>query len=382
MDIVCFCHLRWDFVYQRPQHLLSRFAKSSRVFVVEEAIFTDNDPFLNVSNREDHLVILTPHLKHGTREEDKMQIQRDLLTPYFENAALGEFILWYYTPMFLPLASALPTPALVIYDCMDELSAFKFAPPELKENEARLLKEADIVFTGGQSIYEAKKHLHDNIYPFPSSIDKEHFAKARVLKEYPAEYDSIPQPRMGFYGVLDERFDIELLREMAAERPNWHFVMIGPVIKIDEQDLPKAQNIHYLGGRQYKELPEHLAAWDVALIPFAINESTRFISPTKTPEYLAAGRPVVSTPIRDVVTPYSDENLVYIGNNAPEFVKGIESGLAIRDDPGWLEKVDHFLADISWDITWQKMGTIINETKEQIEAKRSDNLKQRPNEYV
>ncbi|HTE26075.1 glycosyltransferase family protein [Flavitalea sp.] len=378
MDIVCFCHLRWDFVYQRPQHLLSRFAKRCRVFVVEEPVFTDQPSYLNVSNRDEHLFIITPHLSNRAPGIDHLQAQRELLSPYFRNLGLKEFILWYYTPMAMPLSTALPSPALVVYDCMDELSAFKFAPHDIKEREAKLLEVADLVFTGGYSIYEAKKHLHKNIHAFPSSIDKEHFAKARNIQVLPKEYDNIPKPRMGFYGVLDERFDIDLLRDMAAMRPDCHFIMIGPVVKIEPEILPRAENIHYLGSKSYQELPYHLAAWDLALIPFAINESTQFISPTKTPEYLAGGRPVISTPIRDVVTPYGDENLVYIGNTGAEFVKGIEWGLAIRDDPGWLRKVDEFLADISWNITWEKMIALIKETKEQ----KPDNLKKRSNEHV
>ncbi|MHA4846760.1 glycosyltransferase [Flavitalea antarctica] len=376
MDIVCFCHLRWDFVYQRPQHILSRFAKRSRVIVVEEPIFTDQPSFLNVSNREDELFIITPYLTHGSG--DHLQAQKDLLRPYFQDLGLKDYILWYYTPMAMPLGSELPEPTLVVYDCMDELSAFKFAPPDIKEKEEQLLGIADIVFTGGQSIYEAKKHLHKNIHAFPSSIDRAHFAKAREIQEVPAEYEHIPKPRIGFYGVLDERFDIDLLREIALNRPDCQFVMIGPVVKIEQDILPRADNIHYLGSKSYQELPNHLAAWDLALIPFAINESTRFISPTKTPEYLAAGRPVVSTPIRDVVTPYGDQELVYIGGTPEEFLKGIEWGLAIRDDPGWRKKVEEFLGNISWDITWNKMFELIKETKQ----RKPDNLKHRPNEYV
>jgi glycosyltransferase involved in cell wall biosynthesis len=379
MDIVCFCHLRWDFVYQRPQHLLSRFAKKSRVFVIEEPIHTDQPPFLNVSQREDNLTIVTPHLPHGVGGDDAIRLQKELLRPYINGLGLREFILWYYTPMALPLAEAVPQPTVIVYDCMDELSAFKFAPADIREREARLLAEADVVFTGGHSLYEAKKDSHHNIHPFPSSIDKDHFAQAKTITEHPAEYAGIPQPRMGFYGVVDERFDIGLLRGMAAARPDFHFVIIGPVVKIEESVLPRAENIHYLGGRTYQQLPAHLAAWDVALIPFAINESTKFISPTKTPEYLAGGKPVVSTPIRDVVTPYGDKELVHIGNTADEFIRGIETGLAIRDDPGWRERVDAFLADISWDITWKKMVALIEETSVE---KKSGNLKKRPNEYV
>jgi hypothetical protein len=232
MDIVCFCHLRWDFVYQRPQHILSRFAKRSRVFVVEEPIFTNQSSFLNVRSRDEKLFIITPHLNNEIPGAGHIQAQRELLSPYFHNLDLTDFTLWYYTPMAMPLASALPQPAIVVYDCMDELSAFKFAPPELKEQESKLLKAADIVFTGGHSIYEAKKHLHKNIHAFPSSIDKEHFAKARDTQKSPDEYSNIPRPRIGFYGVLDERFDIDLLRNMAAMKPDCHFIIICPVVKI------------------------------------------------------------------------------------------------------------------------------------------------------
>ena len=104
--------------------------------------------------------------------------------------------------------------------------------------------------------------------------------------------------------------DFELLSGVARARPGWSFVMLGPVVKIDEESLPRAANIHYLGSKSYAELPRYASGWDVALLPFARNESTEFISPTKTPEYLAAGLPVVSTSIRDVVRPYQELGLV------------------------------------------------------------------------
>ena len=379
MDIVCFCHLRWDFVYQRPQHLLSRFAKTYRVFVIEEPVFSDQKPFLSVDAKDEQLFILTPNLNHGEDQNEIIAQQQKLLFVYFQSSGLRDYILWYYTPMAMPLASALPPPLLTVYDCMDELSAFKFAPPDIKEKESRLIEAADIMFTGGYSLFEAKKNAHNNIHAFPSSIDKEHFGKARMLTNFPAEYSKIPSPRIGFFGVVDERFDIELLRNLSAARPDWHFVIIGPVVKIDPAILPVADNIHYPGCRSYNELPEHLAAWDVALIPFAINESTAFISPTKTPEYLAGGKPVVSTPIRDVIMPYAEKKLVYIGSGAADFEKGIEWGLQIRDDPGWKKDVDDFLAGISWDITWNHMMDLIREV---LDSKQVLNLLKKPNEYV
>jgi glycosyltransferase involved in cell wall biosynthesis len=225
--------------------------------------------------------------------------------------------------------------------------------------EEELMEKADIVFTGGNCLYEAKKHRHDNIFSFPSSIDKKHFMQARENIEEQADQANIPYPRLGFFGVLDERFDIELIEKAATLKPEWQFVLIGPVVKIDPNTLPKNENIHYLGGKSYQELPKYLSGWDVALIPFAINESTRFISPTKTPEYLAAGKPVVSSPIRDVVNPYSDNNLVHIYNDAFEFVEKVSDELAVEDKSEWLGRVDDFLSNISWDSTFEQMNNLI-----------------------
>jgi len=243
---------------------------------------------------------------------------------------------------------------------MDELSAFKFAPPELIENERKLLKKADVVFTGGQSLYEAKRDKHAKVFAFPSSIDVAHFNQAREIAEEPADEKQLPHPRLGFCGVIDERMNIELLRQMAEARPDWHFVMIGPVVKIAAEDLPRQANIHYLGGKDYKDLPAYLAGWDVALMPFAMNESTKYISPTKTPEYLAAGLPVVSTPIRDVVRPYGEQGLVEIASTAEEFVaaceKALETSMSDR-----LQKADEFLSHNSWDKTYREMSRLIDE---------------------
>jgi UDP-galactopyranose mutase len=243
---------------------------------------------------------------------------------------------------------------------MDELSAFKFAPPMLKQLEKDLLNKADLVFTGGVSLYEYKKDQHHNIYPFPSSIDYKHFGQGRTIREEPADQKDIPHPRIGFYGVVDERFDIELLDKSAELRPEWHFVILGPVVKIDEASLPRRNNIHYLGSKSYNELPAYLSGWDIAMIPFARNESTRFISPTKTPEYLAAGRPVISTSIKDVVDPYHKNELVEIADDAETFVQAAERIFKRTDKNAWLQKVDDFLANNSWDKTWGAMFKLMN----------------------
>ncbi len=353
-DLICFSHLRWNFVYQRPQHLLTRFASQFRVFFVEEPEFGAETDILRFSVSEENIGIIVPHLRHNTPPEESIRIQRRLLSEFMRKYSVSRFIAWYYTPMALTISDHL-NPALVIYDCMDELAAFRFAPQTLKENEKRLMARADIVFTGGNSLYEAKKHRHDNIHPFPSSIDKAHFGRARSCKTEPADQAAIPHPRFGFFGVIDERMDLNLIAQIASRKPDWHFVIIGPVVKIDPATLPQSENIHYLGSKSYKQLPEYIAGWDVATIPFVLDESTQFISPTKTPEYLSAGKPVISTSIADVVTPYAESNLVHIADSADEFIAAGEKELASAGNERWLNRVDNFLVNISWDNTWLAM---------------------------
>lgn len=365
-DVVVFSHLRWDFVYQRPQHLLTRFARDHRVFVIEEPIFGEGEASLDISSRGDQLFIAVPHLPHG--EDVDSQMKR-LVDGFVKDQHINDFVAWYYTPMMLGWSSHLK-PIATIYDCMDELSAFKNAPLELVKREAELFGRADLVFTGGQSLYEAKRDQHAAVYAFPSSIDVKHFAQALSIAEDPADQRNIARPRIGFCGVIDERSDLELLDKIADLRPDWHYVMIGPVVKIDEADLPRRENIHYLGGKSYNDLPAYIAGWDVAMMPFAMNESTRFISPTKTPEYLAAGRPVVSTPIRDVVRPYGEEGLVHIAGTAEEFVAAIEK--AMGEDPMERRAIAaEFLADMSWDKTQRAMSELIEEVTEKTQRRSS-----------
>jgi UDP-galactopyranose mutase len=359
-DLVCLSHLRWDFVYQRPQHLLSRFAKERRVFFIEEPFFEDGPMQLEVTERECGVRVVVPRLPKELLSEGALDsVQRGMIDRLFAEHNINSHFLWYYTPMARAWTKHLQ-PVAVVYDCMDELSAFKGASSALKEREAELFKCADLVFTGGQSLYEAKRHQHKNIFAFPSSIDAPHFAQARSLRDEPADQAAIPHPRLGFFGVIDERMDIELLDKMAEARPDWHLVMVGPVVKIDPATLPRRANIHYLGGKSYQELPSYLAGWDVALLPFARNESTRFISPTKTPEYLAAGCPVVSTSIRDVVRPYGELGLVHIADTPSEFIASIEAAMN-EDAATRLSEVDAFLSQTSWDRTWGRMAELIED---------------------
>lgn len=358
-DLICFSHLRWNFVYQRPQHLLTRFAKQFRVFFVEEPEYGAETDILRYSMSDENVGIIVPHLRHGLSPEEGIRIQRRLLSEFIRKFSITRFIAWYYTPMALTISDHL-APELTIYDCMDELAAFRFAPETLKQNEKRLMSMADIVFTGGNSLYESKKYSHHNVHPFPSSIDKQHFSKARFHSSEPADQAAIPHPRFGFFGVIDERMDLKMIAKIASLKTDWHFVIIGPVVKIDPATLPQSSNIHYLGSKSYKQLPEYIAGWDVATIPFVLDESTQFISPTKTPEYLAAGKPVISTSITDVVNPYGENNLVHIADTAEEFILAGEKELASSNSNRWLSRVDNFLKDISWDNTWKAMMTEIS----------------------
>ena len=361
--LLCFSHLRWDFVFQRPQQLMSRFSEDMTVVFWEEPIEIDKreTPLLRVRAAEDHpnVRVVVPHLPAGMDEEQRNAGLKRLLDAY--SAGLGRpIVAWYYTPMMLPFSRDLDA-SVTVYDAMDELSKFKFAPPQLLKLEQELIDRADLVFTGGSSLYEAKKDRHDSVHLFPSSVDRVHFAKARAKPFEPRDQEDLPRPRLGFYGVLDERFDTELLGRIAEMRPDWSFVMIGPVVKISEDELPKRPNIHYLGPKKYEQLPAYLSGWDVALMPFAMNESTQFISPTKTPGYLAGGKPVVSTPVRDVVRHYGKLQGVGIAATAEEFVEQCERMLALDREGDWLSEADLLLSATSWSTTQARMSGLIAE---------------------
>ena len=348
--LLCLSHLRWGFVYQRPQHLMSRLAADYDVLFFEEPIYEGHAaPRLESHAAAPGVTLLVPQLPAGMRETQAIRAQRELLDAYLAKQQAAELLLWYFTPMSLAFTGHLQG-QVVIFDCMDELSAFRHAPPALVDMERRLMTRADVVFTGGHSLWEAKRRHHANIHAMPSSVDVAHFAAARQPLPEPADQAAIPGPRLGFFGVIDERFDIQLLSELAARRPDWSFVLVGPVVKIDPATLPRLPNIHYLGAKPYGELPSYLSGWDVALMPFALNESTRFISPTKTPEYLAGGRPVVSTPIRDVIKGYGDSGVVSIAATPQGFIEAIEAALRIA--PEAVERLaDQVLDGMSWDKT-------------------------------
>jgi glycosyltransferase involved in cell wall biosynthesis len=371
--LICFSHLRWDLVFQRPQHLMTRFAQSIPVFFIEEPAFEGEEPpYLKRYNAADNLSVIVPHLPEDLPAAAAVSAQRRLVADLLRGARISSPVLWYYTPMALQFAHPIDA-AVTVYDCMDELSAFQDAPPELRRLETELLDRTDLVFTGGMSLYEAKRACHPNVHAFPSAVDAEHFGKARARLPDPLDQTEIPRPRLGFFGVVDERLDRELLAAVARLRPDWHLVIVGPVVKIDPASLPQAANIHYLGGKPYGDLPAYIANWDIAVMPFARNAATRFISPTKTPEYLAGGKPVVSTPIIDVVRRWGHLDAVGIAETPADFVARSGAALALAaSGRSWLEAVDRELADISWDRTWAQMATLVAQAGDKRGGRRSN----------
>lgn len=352
--LLCFSHLRWNFVYQRPQHILTLASKTKQVLYFEEPLFEDVvQPTMRSSDVSESIKVVTPILPIGTRPTEADRAQRRLLDLLVSSTPQNLLTLWYYTPMALRFSNHIPCDVCV-YDCMDELAAFKNAPGDLVQMERQLLGRADVVFTGGQSLYEAKRGLHGSMFPFPSSIDFTHFHQARGPGKDPVDQEQIPHPRVGYFGVIDERLDVDLVARTARSMSDVHFIMVGPVVKIDPNGLPQADNLHWLGGKDYAGLPSYLRHWDAGWMPFALNAATRYISPTKTPEFLAAGVPLVSTAIVDVVRTYGAEGLVDIVD-AEDVVAKLRSLLA-RPRDSLLAQVDAYLIDMSWENTWIAMA--------------------------
>ena len=339
---------------------MSLAAQEYRILYFEEPIFVaDVAPHLESMARGCQITIARPTLPKGIDRSYATDLQRQLLEQELYSKDDGKLLFWYYTPAALEFTRHL-TPAICVFDNMDDLASFRGASPSLRMLEKEILATADIVFTGGQSLFESKQHLHDNVHAFPSSIDRAHFAAARTFpKPEPPDQACVDRPRLGFFGVIDERMDLGLLTRIADLRPSWQFIMLGPLAKIDPVSLPRRHNIHWLGAKSYRDLPAYLAGWELGFMPFALNEATRFISPTKTPEFLAAGIPVLSTPIRDVIRPYGELGLVKIVQSADELVNKAKA-LLREDHGGWLARVDAHLRNMSWTNTWKEMQAIIS----------------------
>lgn len=359
--LLCLSHLRWNFVFQRPQHLLTRAAKTHRVIYVEEpSPDTAAEPRLMTRTEQSGVTVATPQLPPGLDPAAIDAALRMLVDDLLARLGGPADVVWYYTPMAFAFAGHLQ-PRVVVFDVMDELSAFRGASPRLALLERQLLRRADLVFAGGRSLAEAKRRMHPQIHLFPSSVDAQHFQAARKRNgAEPEAQAAIPRPRIGYFGVIDERLDYGLIDAVAALRPDWQIVMLGPTAKVDPATLPRRANLHWLGMTPYADLPRYLAGWDAGLMPFALNEATRYISPTKTPEFLAAGVPVVSTPVADVVADWKAGGLVTIAAGPDSVVAGLEQLLA-GTPPGWLTAVDQHMRWMSWDATWSRMRSLVAE---------------------
>ena len=350
--IIVFSHLRWNFVYQRPQHLLSRLAKHYQIIFMEEPVPNGAD-YIEHLTPATNVEVLRPHVTSTMAgfHDDHLPVLQSYLADFIHERGIDDYLVWFYTPMALPLASGL-APRAIIYDCMDELSAFLHAPRQLIQRENALYQVADLVLAGGPSLYRSKRERHGNVHCFSSSVDAAHFASFAPddAGDHRAQA-GLPHPRLGYCGVIDERIDLNLIAALADAHPEWQLVMVGPVVKIGQDALPRRGNIHWLGQQSYDDLPRFMAGWDVCLLPFALNDATRFISPTKTLEYMAAGKPSVSTRIRDVVEPYG--HVVAIADTAAEFIQACEALLAEPEAHASNRRaqMQGIVAATSWDAT-------------------------------
>lgn len=345
-DMIVFCHLRWQFVYQRPQHVIERLSHHLKVLFVEEPLPNSTSHSSgNLIVVNDNLHILQPNV------EDVKSIAK-ILPEYVNNKSIP--FGWFYSASFSPLLEELNFQT-VVYDCMDEPSLIKGDSQELLNQEEYLMSHADIIFTNVQSLFESKKQHHPNVHLFPGSVDKTHFNKA-WNSSTPEDIAHIQSPIVGYYGIIDEQIDFSLLQETALKLPNVSFVMIGPRM-IDEEHLPKEANIHFLEMKSYDELPNYLKAFDIAMMPFVLNDATKYISPTKTLEYMAAGKPIISTKTTDVVRDY--RRCVSLVENADEFSNAITFLLDKMDRLSLEMEYYRILKKTSWDATTDKMESLI-----------------------
>jgi UDP-galactopyranose mutase len=361
--VIVFSHLRWDSVFQRPHQLLTRIATSRRVVFIEEPRATDQtQPHWDITNPTRGITVCTPRTSCSTSGfcGEQVPLLQQLLPDLLEELQLESYTAWFYTPLAVPLLDVL-APEAIVYDCMDALDKFSNASPDICSREKELLDRANLVFTGGPSLHRRMEGRHPNSHCFPSSVDAKHFATATEGHPDPESQAELATPRLGYFGVIDERLNLDLIETIAIQRPHWQIVMIGPVVKISTESLPKRQNIHYLGQQSYRDLPAFVGGWDVCLMPFALNDATEFISPTKVLEYMAAQKPIVSTSTTDVAVPFSD--IVHLADSPDEFLAACDNALAAT--PGEQQRrqdlMNKVLSNTSWDLTVEQMLRLLDD---------------------
>lgn len=361
--LIVHSHLRWDFVWQRPQQFLSRLSLNRRVLFCEgPLLFEEEEKMPHYTLRQDpnfpNVTVMQTHLPASHFQDGRWvdDMRLGLLKEALCGPLYGQFeepIQWFYDPMAVPAFLHKLHEVAVVYDCMDELSQFKFAPPEIIERERLLLSAADVVFTGGRKMWESKSRFNKNCHFYGCGVDVAHFSQAlQENTELPDDIASIAAPILGYFGVIDERLDYELLARLADAQPEWNICMVGPVCKIDPAELPQRPNLHWLGGKEYADLPAYAKAFDISLMPFAMNEATEFINPTKALEYMATGTPIVSSPVPDVVSNFS--SVTQIAHTADEFIECCRQALTSPDKSS-RERGFKMANDNTWEAITAKM---------------------------
>ena len=370
LTLLCLAHLNWDHVWQRPQQLMIRFARRCRVIYVDPPGpgWSGKEPYFEERQGHGGVRVLRRMLPADVIQEtgDEYEALWSRLLPELPAEAGPNTILWVFTPRADYLVrQAEPHVRVAVYDCMDDLASFRNAEADIHRREANLLEDVALVTTGGFSMYQSRKDRHPNVHCFPSGVDIAHYRQVQdPATTVPESVSVLPHPRLGYFGVLDERIDWPMIGELAARRPEWHWVMVGPFAKVEASELPSAPNIHYLGHQAYTDLPRFLKGFDIATMPFALNEATRFISPTKTLEYLAGGKPVVSSSVPDVVAFY--QGIVYIVDGADGWIAAIEEVLASSEEEraARYERAAVPLEQSSWDSIAERMWALMMEAME------------------
>ena len=338
--IIVHSHLAWDWVWQRPQQFHSRLAKTHPILFVEGPTASDQLTAPRVTLREvsdyPNIVVLQMQMPASRFWSDGSWVdaeRRRLVQSVLEGPLGRKFVnpvQWFYDPMAATAFAGRMDEIAIVYDCMDELSQFKGAPAELVRRERELLAAADVVFAGGPKMAKSKRRLNPNCYSFGCGVDIKHFGKARrATTKVPREIAAMSGAVLGYIGVVDERIDYDLLAKLADYNRDWNLAIVGPWTKIDPADFPVRRNLHFLGNRDYGELPAYAKGFDICLMPFAKNAATEYINPTKALEYMATGRPIISTDIEDVVLQFSD--VVSIATQHDEFIAACEEGVARPD---------------------------------------------------
>jgi glycosyltransferase involved in cell wall biosynthesis len=364
--IIVHCHLCWDWVWQRPQQFISRLSARHKILFVE-TIGPDphlSSPCARFWTAPDFPNVTILRLQFPCwRWPDGAFVDRErrrLVKEFLAGPGAGQFenaVQWFYDPMTVPSFHGYLGEVATVYDCMDELSKFREAPPSIRPRERKLLAAADVVFTGGRKLWESKRMLNANSHFYGCGVDSAHFGKAREPRtKIPADVAPLRKPVLGYFGVVDERMDYDLLVKLAEANPHWSIAMVGPTLKVHA--VPRLSNIHWLGQKAYADLPAYCKAFDVFLMPFALNEATEFINPTKALEYMAAGRPIVSTAVPDVITNFGE--VVHVAKSHEEFIshcreaiqrpntKRIQAGLKKASDNSWdsiVARLEEHVAD-------------------------------------